>query len=159
MPDQMIDAIDRRILGVLQSDARVTNVELAERVGLSPSPCHRRVRAIEESGVIRNYVALLDAETLGLGLSVFVEVTLKEKTAATSAAFEAAIVGRDEVMECHTMAGDADYLLRIVAPDIPAFRQFIMHELLAMPSVGSTRSSFSLGQVKYTTALPLAAIP
>jgi Lrp/AsnC family leucine-responsive transcriptional regulator len=150
-----LTAIDRRILRILQEDGRITNAELAERVGLSPSPCLRRVRLLEESGIIRRYVTLLDPDALGLGVGAFVEIRLGPKNTATAAAFEAAIKKYSEIMECHIMTGEYDYLLRIVVPDIPSLRAFVMNQLLSVPGVEATRSSFSLGQVKYTTALPL----
>ena len=150
-----LTAVDRRILRILQEDGRITNAELAERVGLSPSPCLRRVRLLEEAGVIRRYVTLLDPDTLGLGVAAFIEIRLGPKNTATAAAFEAAIKKYSEIMECHIMTGEYDYLLRIVVPDIPSLRAFVMNQLLSVPGVEATRSSFSLGQVKYTTALPL----
>ncbi len=155
MPRISLTTIDRRILRILQEDGRITNAELAERVGLSPSPCLRRVRLLEEAGVIRRYVTLLDPEALGLGVAAFVEIRLGPKNTATAAAFEAAIKKYTEIMECHIMTGEYDYLLRIVVPDIPSLRAFVMNQLLSVPGVEATRSSFSLGQVKYTTALPL----
>jgi Lrp/AsnC family transcriptional regulator, leucine-responsive regulatory protein len=155
MPKAALTAVDRRILRVLQEDGRITNAELAERVGLSPSPCLRRVRLLEEAGVIRRYVTLLDADALGLGVAAFVEIRLGPKNTATAAAFEGAIKKYSEIMECHIMTGEYDYLLRIVVPDIPSLRSFVMNQLLSVPGVEATRSSFSLGQVKYTTALPL----
>ena len=155
MPKISLTAVDRRILRILQEDGRITNAELAERVGLSPSPCLRRVRLLEEAGVIRRYVTLLDPDALGLGVAAFVEIRLGPKNTATAAAFEAAIKKYSEIMECHIMTGEYDYLLRIVVPDIPSLRAFVMNQLLSVPGVEATRSSFSLGQVKYTTALPL----
>jgi len=155
MSKASLTAIDRRILRILQEDGRITNSELAERVGLSPSPCLRRVRILEEAGIIRRYVTLLDPEALGLGVAAFVEIRLGPKNTATAAAFETAIKKYTEIMECHIMTGEYDYLLRIVVPDIPSLRAFVMNQLLSVPGVEATRSSFSLGQVKYTTALPL----
>ena len=155
MPKVSLSAVDRRILRILQEDGRVTNAELAERVGLSPSPCLRRVRLLEEAGIIRRYVTLLDPDALGLGVAAFVEIRLGPKNTATAAAFETAIKKYSEIMECHIMTGEYDYLLRIVVPDIPSLRAFVMNQLLSVPGVEATRSSFSLGQVKYTTALPL----
>lgn len=152
-----LDDIDRRILAVLQEDARISNLDLAARVGLSPSPCHRRVRRIEAAGLIRRYVALLDRAKLGLDLTVFIEVALARKDADSVAAFERAVTARAEVLECHIMTGDYDYLLRVGAADVARFRHFIMTDLLAMPGIDKTRTSFSLGEVKYTTALPLPA--
>ena len=150
-----LDEIDRRILGVLQTDSRISNVELAERVGLSPSPCHRRVRRIEEAGLVLGYVALLDRERMGLGLTVFVDVALGRKDPESVATFERAISARQEVMECHITTGDYDYLLRVATSGVAAFRHFIMTVLIGMPGVDKTRTNFSLGEVKYTTALPL----
>jgi Lrp/AsnC family leucine-responsive transcriptional regulator len=155
MSKASLTAVDRRILKILQEDGRITNAELAERVGLSPSPCLRRVRLLEEAGIIRRYVTLLDPDALGLGVAAFVEIKLGPKNTATAAAFEAAIKKFTEIMECHIMTGEYDYLLRIVVPDIPSLRAFVMNQLLSVPGVEATRSSFSLGQVKYTTSLPL----
>lgn len=155
MPKISLTALDRRILKILQEDGRITNAALAERVGLSPSPCLRRVRLLEEAGIIRRYVTLLDPDALGLGVAAFVEIRLGPKNTTTAAAFEAAIKKYSEIMECHIMTGEYDYLLRIVVPDIPSLRAFVMNQLLSVPGVEATRSSFSLGQVKYTTALPL----
>src|SRR5215475_4072967 len=155
MPKISLTALDRRILKVLQEDGRITNAALAERVGLSPSPCLRRVRLLEEAGIIRRYVTLLDPDALGLGVAAFVEIRLGPKNTATAAAFEAAIKKYSEIMECHIMTGEYDYLLRIVVPANPSLRAFVMNQLLSVPGVEATRSSFSLGQVKYTTALPL----
>lgn len=150
-----LDEIDRRILGVLQTDSRISNVELAKRVGLSPSPCHRRVRRIEEAGLVLGYVALLDRERMGLGLTVFVDVALGRKDPDSVATFERAISARPEVMECHITTGDYDYMLRVATSGVAAFRHFIMTVLIGMPGVDKTRTNFSLGEVKYTTALPL----
>ena len=150
-----LDEIDRRILRALQEDARMSNIALAQRVRLSPSPCLRRVRLMEKAGVLRRYVALVDPVVLGLGLAVFIEVRLAIKNAKAAAQFEKAIGRFAEVLECYIMTGDYDYLLRVVVADIPSARAFIMTQLLAIPGVGETRSSFSLGEVKYTTALPV----
>jgi Lrp/AsnC family leucine-responsive transcriptional regulator len=150
-----LDDIDRRILARLQNDARLTNVQLAEAVGLSPSPCLRRVRDLEGSGVIRRYVALLDPATVGLPVSVFVNVTLERQIEAALERFEAAILKRPEVMECYLMTGDADYLLRVVTSDLSAYERFLVEHLTRVPGVASIKSSFALKQVKYRTALPL----
>jgi len=155
MPTILLDAIDRRILTELQDDASLTNVELAERVGLSPSPCLARVRALETSGVIARRVALLDAAKLGSNISVFIQVTLEKQTAAALQAFERAILRIPEVMECYLMTGDADYLLRVVVPDTLALQHLIIDRLSGVAGVATIRSSFSLKQIKYKTALPL----
>ncbi|MGH6968998.1 MAG: Lrp/AsnC family transcriptional regulator [Stellaceae bacterium] len=150
-----LDVIDRRILGRLQDNARLTNVELAEAVGLSPSPCLRRVRALEETGTIRRYVALLDPAAVGLPVSVFVNVTLERQIESALERFEVAILKRPEVMECYLMTGDADYLLRIVTADLSAYERFLVEHLTRVPGVASIKSSFALKQVKYRTALPV----
>jgi Lrp/AsnC family transcriptional regulator, leucine-responsive regulatory protein len=150
-----LDAIDRRILARLQDNARLTNVELAEAVGLSPSPCLRRVRELEQSGTIRRYVALLDPAAIGLPVSVFVNVTLERQVETALERFEAAILKRPEVMECYLMTGDADYLLRVVTADLSAYERFLVEHLTRVPGVASIKSSFALKQVKYRTALPM----
>jgi len=151
-----LDVIDRRILEVLQDDARVSNVDLAARVGLSPSPCLRRVRDLEERGVVRRYVALLDPAAVGLGVSVFVQVSLERQAEQGLDTFEKRILERPEVLECYLMTGDADYLLRVVVPDVSAFERFLLDHLTRIPGVSSVKSSFALKQVKYRTSLPLA---
>jgi Lrp/AsnC family leucine-responsive transcriptional regulator len=150
-----MDAIDLRILDALQHDARISNVELARVVNLSPSPCLSRVRALEDAGYIGRYVTLLDAKKLGLTVSVLVQVTLEKQIEAALEVFEKAVTERPEVMECYLMTGDADYLLRVVVPDVPAFQRFILEFLSRVPGVGNIKSSFALKQVKYQTALPL----
>lgn len=149
------DTIDIRILTELQRDAKLSNVELARRVGLSPSPCLARVRALERAGVIGRYVALLRPEALGLGLSVFISVTLERQVESVLAAFQARMESYPEVMECYLMTGDSDYLLRVVVRDMAALEEFIVHRLSRTPGVANIRSSFALKQVKYQTALPL----
>ena len=155
MPNAPLDAIDRRILRVLQENARIPNVELAQAVGLSPSPCLRRVRDLEERGIVRRYVGLVDPGAVGLPVSVFVQVTLERQVERALETFETAVQERPEVMECYLMTGDADYLLRVVVPDLEAFQRFLMEHLTRVPGVASIKSSFALKQVKYLTALPL----
>ena len=150
-----LDAIDRRILSLLQTDARMTNVELARAVNLSPPPCLARVRALEQRGYISGYVTLLDAQRLGLQVSVFIRVRLERQIEAALETFERAMIDRPEVMECYLMTGDADYLLRVVVPDLPALQDFIVNTLSRVPGVGNIQSSIALKQVKYQTALPL----
>ena len=150
-----LDALDLRILRELQSDGSLSNVELARRVGLSPSPCLARVKTLEGSGLIRQYVALLDAKQLGLLLNVFISISLKHQTRAALEKFEARLCLREEVMECYLMTGDADYLIRVAVPDMAALERFILEHLSPMPEVEKIRSSFALKQVRYKTALPL----
>lgn len=155
MPDTDLDAIDRRILDRLQEDGRVSNVELANDVGISSSPCWRRVRELEKRGVISGYVALVDAAAVGLPVSVFVQVTLERQIEAALETFEAAVKARPEVMECYLMTGDADYLLRVVVSDLPTYEAFLKDHLTRIPGIANIKSSFALNQVKYRTSLPL----
>ena len=156
MLNKSLDAIDRQILENLQNDARMRNVELAEKVGLSPSPCLRRVGNLEETGVIRGYATLVDAEAVGLPVSVFVSVTLEKQIEKTLEKFEKEIHARPEVMECYLMTGDADYLLRVVTADLGAYERFLIEHLTRIPGVASIKSSFALKQVAYRTALPIS---
>ena len=151
-----LDAIDRRILDQLQRNGRISNVELAGLVGLSPSPCLRRVRDLEDVGVIDRYAAILDQGAAGFSLSVFVQVTLERQIEAALEAFERVIAERPEVMECYLMTGDADYLLRIVVPDVAAYETFLKNHLIRIQGISSIKSSFALNRVKYETALPLS---
>ena len=153
-----LDATDLRILGELQRDASLSNVELARRVALSPSPCLARVRALEARGLIRQYVALLDAKQLGLHLNVFISISLKQQSREALEEFEARIGIRDEVMECYLMTGDADYLLRVAVADMPALERFILEQISPIAQVEKIRSSFALKQVRYKTALPLGPV-
>ncbi|HJO97023.1 MAG: Lrp/AsnC family transcriptional regulator [Rhodospirillales bacterium] len=155
MPKLTLDAIDRQILRHLQENARIPNVDLARRVGLSPSPCSRRVRELETEGVIRRYATLIDPGAAGLPVSVFINVTLDKQIEHNLEAFESAVTELPEVMECYLMTGDADYLLRVVLADLAAYRQFLMDHLTRIPGVSNIRSSFALKQVTYRTALPL----
>jgi Lrp/AsnC family transcriptional regulator, leucine-responsive regulatory protein len=155
MPGIEIDRTDCKILALLQEEARLPNVELAQSVGLSPSPCLRRVRLLEEGGVIRRYVTLLDPATVGLPVSVFVQVTLERQVETALQGFEEAVGKHPEVMECYLMTGDADYLLRVVAPDLESYQRFLLDHLTRIPGVASIKSSFALKQVVYRTALPL----
>ncbi len=152
-----LDAIDLRILAELQQDGSLTNVELARRVHLSPSPCLARVKALEGAGVIERYVALANAKALGLGLNVFINISLKEQGKAALAAFEQRIAEHDEVMECYLMTGDSDYLIRVAVADMAALERFILEQLTPIPGIEKIRSSFALKQVRYKTALPLPA--
>ena len=152
-----LDSADLRILRELQEDASLSNVELARRVHLSPSPCLARVKALQARGLIRKYVALLDAQQLGLHLNVFISISLKQQSRSALQEFEGRIAARDEVMECYLMTGDADYLLRVAVPDMPALERFILEQLSPIAQVEKIRSSFALKQVRYKTALPLAA--
>ena len=155
MPKTTIDEIDRKILAQLQQDARVSNTELAERVGLSAAPCLRRVRALEERRVISQYVTLVDPAALELGVTVFVQISLDLQVEDRLEIFERAIVRRPEVLECYLMTGDADYLVRVVVTDVAAYERFLKDVLTRVPGVAGIKSSFALKQVKYSTVLPL----
>jgi len=155
MPEIHLDPTDRRILRVLQDNARTSNADLSRAVGLSPSPCLRRVRELEEAGVVRGYVALLEPAAVGLPVSVFIQVTLERQVEQALELFEQTIAARPEVMECYLMTGDADYLLRVVVADVAAYERFLKDHLTRIPGVSSIKSSFALNQVKYRTALPL----
>ena len=150
-----LDPIDIRILNELQNDSSHSNVELAKRVHLSPSPCLMRVKALKDKGVIRNYVALADPKVLGLGLNVFISISLKEQSKEALAEFEKHISEHDEVMECYLMTGDSDYLIRVAVADMGALEKFILEQLTPIAGIEKIRSSFALKQVRYKTALPL----
>jgi Lrp/AsnC family leucine-responsive transcriptional regulator len=150
-----LDAIDLRILAELQEDGSLSNVELARRVHLSPSPCLSRVKALEAGGVIERYVALASAKHLGLGLNVFINISLKSQAKEALAEFERRIAEHAQVMECYLMTGDSDYLIRVALADIAALERFILEQLTPIPGIEKIRSSFALKQVRYKTALPL----
>ncbi|MEL0019617.1 MAG: Lrp/AsnC family transcriptional regulator, partial [Rickettsiales bacterium] len=131
----------------------------AEAAGVSASPCWRRVRELERAGVISRYVTLVDPASVGLRVSVFVQVSLEKQVESALEIFEAVIQDRPEVMECYLMTGDADYLLRVVVADLEAYERFLMDHLTKVPAVANIRSSFALKQVKYRTALPVLSSP
>ena len=152
------DIIDCRILNVLQEDAQISNAELAKRIGISPSPCWRRVKRLEKDGVIKRRVTLLDPASVGLPVSVFVRVSLERQIESALETFEDAVLSRSEVMECYLMTGDSDYLLRVVVADLVAYEKFMIDHLTKINGVASINSSFALKQVKYRTALPLETL-
>ena len=149
------DKKDLRILDILQEQARISNSDLAQHVGLSPSPCWRRVRALEDAGVIQQYVALVSAKSVGLPIHVFATVTLDKQIESALEAFETSVTKRPEVMECYLMTGEFDYLLRVVVPDLEAYEHFLLEHLTRIKGIASIKSSFSLKQVCYKTTLPL----
>ena len=150
-----LDDLDRAILNELQEDASLSNVELAERVGLSPSPCWRRIRRLEEQGVIQKRVAILDADAVGLPTVVFASVKLKNHGEDALPRFEEKIMGLPQITECYTVSGGVDYLLRIVPTDIRGYESFLREHLLHLPMVAEIHSRIAITQVKRTTALPL----
>jgi len=153
-----LDEFERRILIALQQDGRLSNQDLADRVGLSASPCWRRVRSLEERGIIRRYAALVDPQAVGLSESVFAAITLRRHTETEVDDFEAAVRQRPEVLECFAITGDADYLLRIVVPSMAAYHRFLHDVLFRLPGVAQVKSSVTLREVKCETALSIAPI-
>ena len=150
-----LQEIDLRILSFLQDNARLSNVELANKVGLSQAPCLRRVRALEKKGIIKTYTALIDEAAVDLGVTVHIQVRLDLQVAKRFDRFESQIVGRPEVLECYLLTGAADYLLRVAVRDVAAYEKFLKESLSRMEGVVSTHSSFGLRVVKRTTSLPL----
>ncbi len=157
MSAQKLDDIDRRILAALQTDGRMTAQDLAARVGLSASPCARRVRMLEDAGVIKNYVAVVDQVAVGLPISVFASVKLERQREAELNRFAEAVLRWPEVVDCYLMTGQRDYLMRIVVPDLESYERFLKEKLTRLNGVGSIESSFALGQLKHANALPIPA--
>lgn len=152
-----LDDFDRKILRVLQEDCSLSTAQVAERVGLSQSPCWRRIAALEEAGIIRKRVALLDRRKIGLGAQVFANVKLSAHGRAHMAEFEATIHAIEEVIECYVLMGTTDFLLRIVTPDIESYERLFFEKLSRLPGVQEITSSMALSEIKSTTALPLKA--
>jgi Lrp/AsnC family leucine-responsive transcriptional regulator len=155
MPQIELDKIDLQILAILQREGRVSNQEVADRVSLSPSPCLRRIRRLEDAGVIRQYVALVDPGSVGLGLTAFVTIKLEKRGRALLEDFRARIQSWPEVVGCYALTGDMDYLLRVHVEDLQHFSGFVMERLLKQNGVVDVKSSFVLDCIKETTALPL----
>jgi DNA-binding Lrp family transcriptional regulator len=150
-----LDEIDRRLIRALQEDATLSQAALAERVGASPASCWRRIRALEQVGVLKETVRLVDPRKVGRGVSVIVQVRLKSHAGELKEAFETFLRERPEIMECHSMSGEWDYLMRIVVADVADYERFLSHELLNHPNVATSTSHFALSRVKYTTAVPI----
>lgn len=156
MPNIKLDRIDYQILHYVQNDGRIANNELADKVGLSPSPCLRRVKALEQTGVIRRYVGIVDANAVGLGISAFVSVSLRSQEQSALEIFQTHIVGYPEVMECYLMTGTSDYLMRVVLPDLESYERFLLEKLTKIPVIANIQTSFALKPVVQRTELPLA---
>jgi Lrp/AsnC family leucine-responsive transcriptional regulator len=156
MPARELDAVDRKILVQLQANGRMSLAELADKVGLSASPCLRRVRMLEKAGVISRYVAVLDQRAVGLPVSVFVSIKLERQKQDALDRFAKAIERWPEVLECYLMTGPRDYWLRVVVPDLAAYERFVKQKLTRLEGIASIESSFALEQVKYTNVLPVA---
>jgi Lrp/AsnC family leucine-responsive transcriptional regulator len=155
MPYSELDPLDRRILIELQDDGRMTNQTLSERVGLSPSPCLRRLRQLEAGGVVARYVALVDPVKVGLPVTAFIRVRLHQQDDRHLSLFEAAVAGFAEVMECYLMSGDADYQLRVLVESLGAFEDFLRQKLTRIEGVAEVTTSFALRPIVYKTALPI----
>ncbi len=155
MPISALDVLDRKMLQELQQDGRITNQRLSELVGLSPSPCLRRLRQLESERVITGYVALVDPVAVGLSVTAFVRIRLDRQDDRHLAAFEDAVAGFPEVMECYLMSGEADYQLRVLVPSLAAFEDFLRFKLTRIPAVAEVTTSFALRPVVYRTALPV----
>jgi DNA-binding Lrp family transcriptional regulator len=150
-----LDAIDRRILRVLQNDGRIPNTELAEKVGLSPSPCLRRVKILEEAGFIDRYVALLNPTKVNVGFTVFARIWLKSQDAETVDHFMEEVKRLPQIVECHLMAGDCDFILRIVAENLDEYRRFQASHLTRIKGVQSVKTEIPMQKVKLTSELPI----
>jgi Lrp/AsnC family leucine-responsive transcriptional regulator len=155
MPDHKLDDIDRRLLQALQADGRMSIQDLAARIGLSPSPCARRVRLLEDAGVIKGYVAVVDQDKLGLPVSVFASIKLERQREEELDRFAAAVMRWPEVADCFLMTGPRDYLLRIIVSDLAAYERFLKDKLTRLENVASIESSFALGQVKRSHSIPV----
>ena len=151
-----LDRVDRRILRALQDDGRMTNVELARRAEISAPPCLRRVRALEEAGYIRGYHADINAEALGYGVAVFAQVGLSSQAEADLRAFEALVQSWPEVRDCHMLAGETDFLLRIVAVDWDAYQRFLTTKLTAAPNVTHVKSALAIRTCKSAPGVPIS---
>ena len=154
MPNEQLDKIDYRILHFLQNDAHITNAELAEKVGLSPSPCLRRVKALENKGIIQRYVAIVDASEVGLPISAFVSISLHSQDRDALEVFQSSVETYPEVMECYLMTGSSDFLLRVVVPDLQNYERFT-DKLTRIPGISNIQTSFALKPVIYKTELPI----
>ena len=150
-----MDAIDKKILNILQSDTTPAVAEIAKQVGLSTTPCWRRIQKLEDAGIIRSRVALLDAEKLNTGATVFVSIKTDKHDVAWYQGFSNAVNAFPEVVEFYRMSGDIDYLLRVVVPDLRAYERLVLEQLTRIPGVANIKSSFALKQVAYKTALPV----
>jgi Lrp/AsnC family leucine-responsive transcriptional regulator len=154
-PPPDLDRTDRRILAILQDHGRIQNADLAPKVALSAAPCLRRLRRLEEAGVILRYAAILDPKKLGLGLTAHLEVKLDKQAEHARSTFRKAVMKWPEVQTCLQLSGEWDYSMKVVAPDLDAYAKFLMEKVLALPVVVNVQSSFVLETVKDTTALPV----
>jgi Lrp/AsnC family transcriptional regulator, leucine-responsive regulatory protein len=149
-----LDNVERHILRALQSDGRLSNVELAERVGLSESPCYRRVKQLEQAGLIQGYAAVVDQRRLGLEVTAFVLVSMERQPHAATEAFLARVQAEDHIIECHATSGAHDYLMKVVARNVDHFAELCLQQILRYPGVRHVESSFSLKEIKHSRVLP-----
>jgi Lrp/AsnC family transcriptional regulator, leucine-responsive regulatory protein len=157
VPNLSLDAIDIRILRALQANARVTNVELAAAVGLSPSPCLRRWKRLEDEGLIAGYRTVLDRKAAGLGLTVFLEIRVAHHSRDNAAELEVALVRLENVISAHMISGAADFLVEVAAADLEAYERFLTEKVLTLPMIQDVRSNFSLRRIKSEGALPVSS--
>ena len=150
-----LDNYDRHILRILQQDGRISNQQLADEVGLSTAACWRRVKALEDKGVLRQYTALVNPETLDYGLCVFMLVTLLRHSRDSALEFEEAVKSCPEVLQCYAVTGNADFVLRVVIPDMATYDQFLTDKIFSLPGVSQVKSNFTLREIKYETAIPV----
>jgi Lrp/AsnC family leucine-responsive transcriptional regulator len=149
-----MDRTDRKIIGELQRNGRLTNQELSERVSLSPSPCLRRLRQLEQDGVIKGYTAIINQEACGLDITAFVSIRLEKQTDKTIQAFERGVRDLDEIVGCYLMSGSSDYLLQVLSPSLKDYETFIRDKLSRAPGIGTLETHFAFGQVKHNTVFP-----
>lgn len=159
MPKQRFDRYDRKILEALQSNGRLPNIDLAADIGLSPSPCSRRVRQLEDAGVIKGYSAVLDQEQVGLGLTVFVGIKVERHREKEAETFREAVSDLPEVVMAHLVSGESDFLLQVVVPDLRSYENFLTRTLLKIPGIRDIRSNFAIQTVKPLSPLPLTHLP
>ena len=157
MSSEKLDRTDLKILGALQKNGRLTNAELAEKVGLSLSPCWRRLKRLEDTGIIAGYQAIINRKALGLGVTAFVRMDIERHTPAQERRFEEAIADLPEIVSCHVISGEGAFLLTVVCESLEAYSKFALDTLMALPNVKDTQTSFSLKEVKASTALPIRA--
>jgi DNA-binding Lrp family transcriptional regulator len=155
MPPVILDALDIRLLDTLQDDGRLTNVDLAERIGLSASPCWRRLRRLEEAGVIKGYQAILDRKTLGFGVTAFISVVIESHNESDAKAFEKAVMDLPEIVGCHSVSGQADFMLQVVSDDLDSYADFAMNVVRRLPGIKEMHTSFALKEIKATPKLPI----
>lgn len=154
MPEEL-DRYDRHILKILQEDGRISNQHLADQVGLSTAACWRRVKSLNERGILKRYTTLVDPEALGYGLCVMIMVTLIRHQQDHTKEFEAAVQSFPEVLQCYAVTGNADYVLRVVIPNMAAYDKFLSEKIFTLPGVNQVKSNFALREVKYDTAIPV----